>query len=525
MLKNTNKAPNEPGIYIMRNQSGEIIYVGKAKNIKKRVASYTPSRPHDAKTTQLIEEAENIEYIITDNEPEALILEAKLVWEHKPKYNIDLKDSSSYPHIRITLEEDFPRIFITRERKAKGSLYLGPYTDVKSARRAVKLAIEIFGLRVCRMMPKHRCLKHDTKLCSAPCIENITKEDYRKNVEKAVSFLRGNTDGVLAELRGKMQSASLVQNYEAAKIYRDEIASVEVLSVRQKIEREREYNEDVINYVRAGSTYFVQIFNIRRGILLGRTKHEAKSQDEPRKFLSDFLKLHYYSAPVPEKIILPSEPEDMDVLSDYLGMISGKKVELSVPKAGTKKKLLEMLLKNITHDAWTKYSAELVELAGALGLASVPIVIEFFDVSNIAGKWLVGAMVQFRNAEPDKSNYRRFRILGVPGQNDFASMQEIVWRRYSRLVRENKPLPDLVVVDGGAPQLSAAIAAMNEAGVDIPLAALAKREEEIYLPGREKPLALDRKSAALRLMQKMRDEAHRFAISYHKFLRGKQYKK
>ncbi|MBU4451298.1 MAG: excinuclease ABC subunit UvrC [Nanoarchaeota archaeon] len=544
----------------MRNSEAVIIYVGKAKNIRKRVASYTPSRPHDMKTSQLIQEAESIEYIITDNEVEALILEAKLIWEHKPKYNIDLKDSSGYPHIRITLEEEFPRIFITREKKSKVSLYLGPYTDVKSARRAVKLAIEIFGIRICRALPKYRCLKHDTKLssrsaalhsklsnpmqimngskssrfarsfscftgkCSEPCIENITKEDYRKNVEKAVSFLRGNVDDVILDLREKMRGASSAQNYEAAKIYRDEIASVEILSVRQKIDREREYNEDVINYVRADGIYFVQVFNIRRGILLGRTKHEAKSQDEPRKFLADFLKLHYYSAPMPEKIILPEEPKDIRVLADYFGTISGKMVELSVPKAGTKKKILEMLLKNITHDIGAKCAAELIELKDALGLSSVPIVIEFFDVSNISGKWLVGAMVQFRNAEPDKSNYRRFRILGVPGQDDFASMQEIVWRRYSRLVRENKPLPNLVVVDGGAPQLSAAISAMADVGVDIPLAALAKREEEIYLPGRAKPLILERRSAALRLMQRMRDEAHRFAISYHKLLRRKNIK-
>ncbi len=521
MLKSIVNAPSSPGVYIMRNIADEIIYVGKAKNIKKRVASYTPSRPHEPKTAQLIEEAESIEYIITDNEVEALILEARMIKENQPKYNIDLKDSSGYPYIRATLEEDFPRIFITRERKAKGSLYLGPYTDVKSARRAVKLAIEIFGLRVCRIIPVRRCLKHDTKLCSAPCIGQITKEDYGKNVQKAISFLRGNVVGVLDELLEKMQKASEAQNYEAAKIYRDEINSVESLSVRQKIESERNYDEDVIGFIRENELYHIQIFNIRRGILLGRTKHEAKFPDEPKKFLADFLKLHYFEAPVPEKITLQEEAEDMKLIAEYLEKISGKKVELSVSRIGTKKKLVEMLQKNISHDIGIKYNAALLELKDALGLKNVPVVIEFFDVSNISGKWLVGAMVQFRNAEPDKSNYRRFRILSVPGQNDFASMQEIVWRRYSRLVRENKPLPDLVVVDGGAPQLSAAIAAMNEAGVDIPLAALAKREEEIYLPGKDAPLILERKSAALRLMQRMRDEAHRFAISYHKFLRRK----
>ncbi len=444
-----------------------------------------------------------------------------MIKEHRPKYNIELKDSGSYPYIHVTLEEDFPRIFITRERKEKKSIYLGPYTDVKSARHAVKLAIEIFGIRVCRAIPSHRCLKHDTKLCSAPCIENITKKEYRKNAEKAVSFLRGNADGVLRELHDKMQSASDAENYEAAKIYRDEIASVEVLSVRQKIDAGREYDEDAIGYVRADGIYYIQIFNIRHGVLLGRTKHEAKSTDEPKKALSDFLRLHYYEAPIPERIILQEDVEDMGVIAEYFKKISGKKVELSVPRAGTKKKLIEMLLKNITHDVGTKYSEGLVELKGALGLGSVPIVIEFFDVSNISGKWLVGAMVQFRNGEPDKSNYRRFRILSVSRQDDFASMKEIVWRRYSRLVREDKPLPDLVVVDGGMPQMSAAISAMNEAGVDIPLAALAKREEEIYLPGRAKPLALDRRSAALRLMQRMRDEAHRFVITYHKLLRKK----
>lgn len=519
MLKNTSSAPSNPGVYIMRDSSGEIIYVGKAKNIRKRVASYMPSRPHEPKTAQLIEEAESIEYIITDNEVEALILEARLIHEHKPMFNIDLKDSSSYPYIRVALEEDFPRIFITREKKEKSSLYLGPFTDVKSARRNVRLAIDVFGLRVCSNLPERRCLKHDTKLCAAPCIRGITKEEYSKNVEKAVSFLRGNVNGVLAELREKMRKASEAQNFEAAKIYRDEIAAVGALSVRQKIEQEREYNEDIIGYLRAKEKYFVQIFNIRRGVLLGRTRHEAKSLDEPKKFLADFLRQHYYEAPLPEIIILPGEPEDSGLIAEYFRKISGKKVELSVPKAGTKKKLLELLLKNIEQDAGAKYNPALIELQKRLGLKMLPLVIEFFDVSNIMGKWLVGAMVRFENAEPDKKNYRRFRIQTVFRQDDFASMKEIVYRRYSRLVRENRPLPDLAVVDGGLPQLNAALSAMNEAGVDIPLAALAKREEEIYLPGKSAPLRLDRKNIALKLMQKMRDEAHRFAISYHKMLR------
>ncbi len=521
MLQNTSNAPSSPGVYIMRNRSGEIIYVGKAKNIKKRVASYTPSRPHEPKTAQLIEEAESIEYIITDNDVEALILEAKLIWEHKPKYNIALKDSSSYPYIRVALEEEFPRIFITREKKSKASLYLGPFTDVKSARRAAKLAIDVFGLHVCNAIPGRRCLKHDTKKCSAPCIRGITKEEYRKNVEKAVSFLRGNVNGALAELREKMRKASEAQNFEAAKIYRDEIAAVEALSVRQKIEQEREYNEDIIGYLRAKEKYFVQIFNIRRGVLLGRTKHEAKSADEPKEFLSDFLKQHYYEAPVPEKIVLPEELEDAGMIKEYLEKISGKKTEIIVPKAGTKKKLLKLLLKNIEQDAGTKYNPALIELQKRLGLKMLPLVIEFFDVSNIMGKWLVGAMVRFENAEPDKKNYRRFRIQTVFRQDDFASMKEIVWRRYSRLVQENRPLPDLVIVDGGRAQLNAAISAMQDAGVSLPVAALAKRDEEIYLPGKSEPLRLDKKDIALKLMQRMRDEAHRFAITYHKSLRRK----
>ncbi len=521
MLNHTRNAPTNPGVYIMRNSRGQIIYVGKAKNIRKRVASYTPARPHDPKTTQLIEEAQNIEYIITDNEVEALIFEAKLIWEHKPRYNISLKDSSSYPYIRITLEDDFPRVFITREKKDKRSLYLGPFTDVKSARRTAKLAIEIFGLRGCNTIPWHRCLKHDTKMCTAPCIGKITKDEYAKHVEGAISFLRGNIDDVLAELHQAMQEASGAQNFEAAKIYRDEINSVQALSVRQKIEAEREYNEDIIGYMRAGDIYYVQIFNVRRGVLLGRTKHEAKSGDEPKKFLSDFLKQHYYEAPIPENIILPEEPEDSDILAAYFEKIAGKKVGLSVPKSGTKKKLLNLLLKNISHEVGTKYEPELLELKEKLGIDSVPLVIEFFDVSNIMGKWLVGAMVQFRSGKPDKSNYRRFKIHSVLGQDDFASMREIVLRRYSRLVHDNSTLPDLVVVDGGKAQLSAAISAMEEAGVSIPVASLAKREEEIYLPSKKEPLRLDRKEPALKLMQRMRDEAHRFAISYHRMLRRK----
>ncbi len=530
MLKITN-TPSSPGVYIMRNKGGEIIYVGKAKNIRKRVAAYSPEKQHDPKTSELVAEAEAIEFILTDNEVEALILEARLIKEHKPKYNIDLKDGTSYPYIRVTLEEDFPRIFITRDnprkqsfrdaekserffvQKEKGSLYLGPFTDVKSARLAVRIAINIFGL--------HKGEKSISKKFKV--LEN--REEYGKRVEKAILFLRGNTKDILKELKEKMKQASQEQNFEAAKIYRDEINSIETLSIKQKVEAERGYDEDYIGFIRAGEAYFVQVFNVRRGLLLGRTRHDVKSADAPKKFLADFLEQFYYDAPVPERIVVMEEPEDAELMEEYLKKISGKNVLLSIPKSEAEKEMVALILKNISSDVGSKYEPALVGLQRVLGLESVPLVMECFDVSNIMGSWLVGSMVRFRNGKPDKNNYRRFRIRTVEGQNDVASIREIVLRRYSRLAREHSQMPDLVVIDGGIAQLNSALSAMREAGVAIPAVALAKRLEEIYVPGKRAPLLLDRKSAALKILQRVRDEAHRFAISYHKMLRRKEYGK
>ncbi len=530
MLKITS-APSSPGVYIMRNKGGEIIYVGKAKNIRKRVASYSPERPHDPKTAGLVAEAESIEFILTDNEVEALILEARLIKEHKPKFNIDLKEGTTYPFIRVTLEEDFPRIFITRDnprkqsfrdaekserffvQKEKGSLYLGPFTDVKSARLAVRIAINIFGL--------HKGEKSLSKKFKV--LED--KEDYGKRVEKAILFLRGNAKDILKELKEKMRQASHEQNFEAAKLYRDEIGSIEALSIRQKVEAERGYDEDYAGFIRAGETYFVQVFNVRRGLLLGRTKHEVKSADAPEKFLADFLEQFYYDASVPERIVVMDEPDESELIARYLEKISGKKTELALPKTDAEKEMLALILKNIFADVGSKYEPALVELKEALKLDSIPLVIECFDVSNILGSWLVGSMVRFRNGKPDKNNYRRFKIRTVGGQSDVASIREIVLRRYSRLARERAQMPDLVVIDGGTAQLNSALSAMHEADVSIPAVALAKRLEEVYIPGKRAPLLLDRKSAALKLLQRVRDEAHRFAISYHKLLRRKEYRK
>ncbi len=497
MVDNMNAAPASAGVYLFRNAAGTIIYVGKAKNLKKRIASYAPKRSHDIKTTHMLGEAEgSAEYILTDNEVEALFLEARMIRQHKPKYNIDLKDSGSYPYIRITLEEAFPRIYIVREIKNKKSLYLGPYTDVRSVRRALRIAIDIFGIRICRRMPLKKCLKKDTEKCSAPCVGAITKEDYLERIERAVSFLRGNVDDVLPCLAQEMRAASDAGNYEAAKIYRDQIASMGALNVKQKIESKSEYDGDLIGFARAGKKYFVQIFNVRRGILLGRTRHEAVSESEPKKFLSEFIKQHYYTAPVPAGIFVGIEPLDTKSIEAYLFELSGKKARIKVAKSGEKRKLIQLLLKNISHELELKYLPELVELKSLLNLDAVPVSIECFDVSNIQGSFVVGSMVRFQDGEADKSKYRRFKILrAVDGQDDVASIREIVFRRFSGTIRTQMNLPALAVIDGG--------------------------DEEIYVPGKIMPIRLNRKSGALKLLQRIRDEAHRFAVSYHRVLRGR----
>ena len=522
MVDNMNAAPASAGVYLFRNAAGTIIYVGKAKNLKKRIASYAPKRPHDIKTTHLLEEVlGSVEYILTDNEIEALFLEARMIRKHRPKYNIDLKDSGSYPYIRVTLEDEFPRIYIVREIKNKKSLYLGPYTDVRSVRRALRIAIDIFGIRICRMMPTKKCLKKDTEKCSAPCVGAITKEEYLKRVERAVSFLRGNVDDVLPCLAQEMRAASDAGNYEAAKIYRDQIVATNALNVKQKMESKSEYDGDLIGFARAGKKYFVQIFNVRRGILLGRTRHEAVSESEPKKFLSEFIKQHYYTAPVPAGIFVGVEPLDTKSIGAYLFGLSGKKARIKVAKSGEKRKLIQLLLKNISHELELKYLPELVELKSLLSLDAVPVSIECFDVSNIQGSFVVGSMVRFQDGEADKAKYRKFRVRAVDGQDDVASIREIVLRRFSGTIRTQMSLPDLVVIDGGGAQLNAACSAMDEANVDIPVIALAKREEEIYVPCKIMPLRLNRKSGALKLLQRIRDEAHRFAVSYHRVLRGR----
>ena len=509
------RLPEDPGCYIYKDKSGEIIYIGKAKSLKKRVSSYFQSRDHDEKTKSLVAEIDDVEFFATSNEVEALVLENNLIKKHKPKYNINLKDSSRYAYVIVT-EEEYPRIMVARDRTQKGKYY-GPFVSAEYRDHVIKVLRESFKIRTCAKLPKKSCLRFHIGLCSAPCINNISKEEYSESVKKVEKYLKGNSDELLKKLKVEMKEYSKKLIFEKAKMLRDQITALEYLQEKQKFETEKRYDEDIINYIVDNEKVYLIVFNISRGVLA--TKNEF-SFDFKEDFLEEFITQYYSITNVPKEIILPHDLKD-ESINSYLEKIRGGKVEITIPKKGDKYDLLLLVKRNI-EISFLSENKMINALRDALNINSTPNVIECFDISNTSGTNSVGSMVNFRNGRPDKSNYRRFKIKSVVGADDFSSIYEVVKRRYSRLKAENKDMPDLVVIDGGKGQLDAAKKALDEIEVKLPLISLAKKFEEIYVVGNDEPIRLPKTNEGLKLLMRIRDETHRFGIKYHRLLRSKE---
>ena len=503
--------PENPGCYLYKNDKGKIIYIGKAKNLKKRVSSYFTKSDSNEKTKQLVKNISSMDYFITDSEVEALILENNLIKKFKPKYNIDLKDSKRYAYIKIT-DEEYPRIQLARKREGKGKYY-GPFVSGASREYIMQALIKIFGIRTCNKMPKRECLRYSIGICSAPCTKKISKTEYLERVNAAELVLKGKTKQLVKTLYAKMKENASIQNYEKSLEIKNQIEATKYLSEKQKMERKKDYDEDIINFIEQKGKVSLLLFNSRKGMLENKQEFEFESNHE---FLEEFLIQYYSENEIPRKVIVPKTVDEN--ISKYLEKVKGKKVEVIVPKTGASKELLELVLKNLEIQIFGDQD-KLEELMKKLKLNELPRVIECFDISHLSGTATVASMVQFRNAKPDKSNYRRFKIRTVGGIDDFASMKEVIKRRYSKLKFEKLPMPNLVVVDGGKGQLSATIKALEELKLKLVVISLAKREEEVFVPGRSTPIVLDKRGKALKLLINLRDEAHRFAITYNRLLR------
>jgi len=510
--------PNSSGCYLFKDKFKKIIYIGKAKNIKKRISSYFNKKNLDSKTSAMVSHSNEVDFIATNSEVEAMILENNLIKKYKPKYNIDLKDSKSFAYIELT-KEDFPRLIIARSQKIKqrtntGKLF-GPFVSAEVRNQILNLVNKIFKIRTCKKLPKKKCIRYDIGICSAPCINRITREEYFADIKKAELILKGKTREVIKDLEKNMQKYSQKQNFEEALKVREQISSLEYLKEKQTVERQKKYDEDIINYLVKNEKVYLMLFNLDKGILMNKKSFKF---DYKNDFLEEFLIQYYSENKIPKKIILPKK---ISLLEEYLTKIKKLKVETTVPKKGELKKLLELVKKNIELHYFGDLD-KLEELKKKLNLQATPNVIECFDVSHLGGTEVVGSMVQFRNSKPDKANYRKFKIKADDKNDDFAGMFEVVKRRYSRLKKEKKSFPDLIVIDGGMGQLNSSINALKEIGVRIPIISLAKKFEEIYLPD-GKIIQLGEKNKARKLLEQIRNEAHRFAIKYQRERRTKSY--
>ncbi len=535
--------PAKPGVYLFRNAKDDVLYVGKAKSLRSRVRSYFRGGDARLGLDRLIERVERIEVIVTQTEVEAYHLEQNLIKRHRPTFNVRLRDDKSYPYIAVTMEDEYPRVMFTRERHRRGVVYFGPYASAKKVRETLDVLNRVFPYRPCEGPQPGRhsgipCLDYHIERCLAPCVGYVTKEDYRAVVERVVEFLSGETRPVLRELEEKMRAAAERQNFEEAARHRNRLYSVRHLAERQAADKRAIGTVDVIGLVSSGETAAVQVFPLRGGRLVDRHTFylENDAGEDVPQLLESFCLEYYGGAPsLPPLIVVPPEAGPTAALAAYLSDLRGSKVEVRAARRGEKRRLQELAQQNaelaLESDAAQRERKRLrriealEELRECLNLESLPIRIECFDISTIQGESPVGSMVVFQDAVPKKAHYRKFGIKGVEGQDDFAMMAEVISRRFARAkqVTEERydegfaAIPNLVVVDGGKGQLSAALAAMQ--AHDLPRVAvisLAKREEEVFVPGRSEPVALGRDSAGLQLLQRIRDEAHRFALGFHR---------
>jgi excinuclease ABC subunit C len=503
--------PQNPGVYLFKNGRDEIIYIGKAKNLQKRVGSYFTKKHLIARTQLLVSHIKDVDHIIVDNEVEALLLENKLIKKHKPKYNVLLKDSKTYGYIAIT-DEDFPKIISTR-KVAKTGKYFGPYVGGVSRREVIELCVKLFQLRTCKNLPKRACLNYHIGLCTAPCIAKADKEQYALQVADACEFLKGNTKPIIEKLTKDMAEASSGKQFELAMVMRNQLSAIKILEDKQKVDLLKSFDQDVVGYVENEDKCAISVFSISKGVILGKKDYVL---DKDEDILATFLKMYYSSHQIPREIIVNQEcwntSDEKGVLIEYLARLKGGPVRILLPERGEKKALTELAIKNALHKLDNKILKEIKEF---LNLPTVPHVIECFDMSNLAYDYRVGAMVQYVEGKPQ--GYRKFEIKAqLDAQDDFASMREVILRRYKRLKEEKTSLPDLIIVDGGKGQLSVALDALKELGLQIPIIGLAKRDEEIFLPNESEPRVFRKNSMMMLLIRQIRDSVHHFVLSYNK---------
>lgn len=514
--------PKKPGVYIMKNADDEIIYIGKAKNLKNRVMSYFREKLDRPKTQILMSHFDSLEYILTNSEKEALILEATLIKKHHPRYNIQLKDDKRYPYVKIT-DEKFPRLVITRN-VTKNGVYYGPFTDVGSVKRTVKFLKSLFKIRTCRNMDGP-CLNSQIDLCYAPCDERISEEEYSEIINKIDLFFQGKYSVIVKNLKEEMTQAALNEEYEKAAVLRDQIASIEEIMEKQFVDlADDDLDQDVIAIAQGKMDIVVIIMPVRNGKITGRDDFlmSASEYDSTSEILSAFIQQYYgYNRHVPKQILLGEDIDDSKLLEEWLSDLRGNRVYIKVPQKGVKFRLVKMAQKNaeIIQHQKKKLENSLIELKKYLKLEKIPRVIEGYDISNISGEFAVGSKVSFKDAKPNKKMYKHFR-METPGPNDFAMMKELLTRRLKLI--ETDPEPDLIVIDGGKGQLGMACDVLDEMKLThIPVIGLAKEFEEIYLPNSKRPIIIPKNNRALHLLQQVRDESHRFAITYHRKLRSK----
>ncbi|MFP4364271.1 MAG: excinuclease ABC subunit UvrC [Spirochaetia bacterium] len=522
--------PKKSGVYLMKDSNNKIIYVGKAVNLKNRVSSYFTG-DKDPKTAVLVKRIDNIDTIITENEYEALLLENNLIKKHKPKYNINLKDGKSYPVIRIT-NEDFPRVFRTRRIIQDGSKYFGPFTDLKKTDQYLELIEQLFPIRKCRgklKKRKHPCLYYHIGRCSAPCAGNISAQEYQYKIAGIIRLLEGKTTDLIRSLREKMTAETEKLNFEKAAYYRDTINAIRTVTLDQEVVNFSETTQDIIVLAKKEGLGVFSIFQIRDGKLSGRNTFRVPAVGENRDLYEQFILQYYRSiGEVPQEIILPIR-FDWVMIREFFQNRGDKEPEMSLPRSKREQSLIKMAKENSFIDldrALQKQNKDrsLKELKQVLSLPKLPSRIEGFDISHNVGKNTVASMVSFSKGLPDKSNYRYFKIKSLDsGQiDDFASIREAVARRYTRVINEKSELPDLIVIDGGKGQLSSAKNILKGIGLDdLPIIGLAKREEEIFLPDKKEPVIIPEGSPALQIIQHVRNEAHRFAITYTRKTRKK----
>jgi excinuclease ABC subunit C len=532
--------PTQPGVYVFKDESGKPIYVGKAKSLRARVRSYfLQSRSADEKRDLMLEAAHDLETILVDNEHEAMALENNLIKQFKPRYNILLRDDKSYPYIKFTAAERFPRVYVTRRVKKDGSVYYGPYFPANLAYRIVDFIHRHFLVPSCYVdltrYHSRPCLQFYIKRCLGPCVEALTTpERYAEAARDARMLLEGRESDLVRSLHSRMADASNLLAFEDAARYRDQIRTVEELRERQKMAANSGEEADILGFHQEGPQVAVNLFHLRGGRVLDRREFFWEDLDEfnPREFFSSLLKQLYLDQQyLPGEIHAPADFDDREVLQELLSKRGGRAVHIFTPQSGRKRALLELVVRNARHSFERRFrivqphEREVLEsLTEALDLPKPPNRIEVFDVSHIQGTDIVASMVVWEAGKLKKSDYRKFIIKSVPQNDDFASMKEVVQRRYRRLLEEKTPLPDLVLIDGGIGQLHAAAAALEGLGIiNQPLASIAKREEILYVHGREnEPVALDHHSPALHLIQRIRDDAHRFAVTFHRARRTKR---